>query len=105
VAQLTITPWNRTARAQLAVHPAWKQSSYLIPQPCFQALPVHGNVELDGETVEIVGRFGEPAGTRTQDHLIKSLPVGAFFAAKSMMWVPNFRVAYMKKAAQKGGIW
>jgi hypothetical protein len=41
---------------------------------------------------------GEPAGTRTQDHLIKSFPVTAFSLAKSTVMVANFRAGYPLKA-------
>jgi hypothetical protein len=49
--------------------------------------------------------FGEPAGTRTQDHLIKSLLAKPFFVGKSMVTVPNFKTAHVIEATLKEGIW
>jgi hypothetical protein len=48
---------------------------------------------------------GEPAGTRTQDQLIKSFPVAAFSLAKSMMAVANFKAGYLRDVALKERVW
>jgi hypothetical protein len=48
--------------------------------------------------------YGEPAGTRTQDHLIKSFPLRVFSFAKSMMKVPNCRAGHALKSGAKVGI-
>jgi hypothetical protein len=53
--------------------------------------------------VDLIYVFGEPAGTRTQDHLIKSFVVVAFSLVKSTMAVANFRAGNPLKAPLKAG--
>jgi hypothetical protein len=49
--------------------------------------------------------YGEPAGTRTQDHLIKSFPVTALSLAKSTVMVANFRAGYpLKEGPKRDGL-
>jgi hypothetical protein len=55
--------------------------------------------------VDLAELFGEPAGARTRDHLIKSLLAKPFFVEKSMRKVPNCRAGHALKAALKIGIW
>jgi hypothetical protein len=60
---------------------------------------------MQSKSLKCLKLLGEPAGTRTQDHLIKSLPVWAFFLTKSMISVPNFKAEQAIIAALKAEIW